>query len=528
MSRRKPTSPPPSPSPVVAPVAPAERDLWPLFLLAAAFLSGLAFMAPIRNAGPLVLDEYGTFWLVDPNSPLTLWERSLHYENIPPLMPLIQRTFLALFGESELVFRLPSVLCYLAAIPAVYVLGRDLGNPTIGSLAALLTAWRTLVVLEVRVARVYGLALLLSVLAFHAVVRWLREPESRRWAFAWAVYATGLLWTHYLNGAVVALQFLVLCQLAYRGVRATRLFFVSSLVVFLGSVPLWPALLRMAEEGQYFGFQTDRPIWEDVRPLWWIGLPLGWLVARIVNQLPWGGNLPVVATWPPVSLWIWGALPAVLVPIVCEGSLASLENPRYRIGFAATGACFVVWLICHNVRRPAAVAGVLATIAAITVMAERPPWSFKRLGSYRAVEWRQMARLVQRRGVAGEPIFVQSGLGEGFLVPAYFEDEVFHDYTACRMGRFYLKTPHPRYALPFMWNANFDVLAAYYRGVIDKHRQSPVKTLWVACATDTDLNVASLMGIEHILRQAGARELDRHTHTSAVLVRYTLDDGTTP
>jgi hypothetical protein len=362
----------------------------------------------------------------------------------------------------------------------------------------------------------------LAVLAFHAAVRWLREPESRRWALAWTLYAAGLLWTHYLNAAVVGLQFLILCRLTYRGVRATRLFFVCSLAVFLGSVPLWPAILRMAEEGKHFGFQPDVPVWEDVRPLWWIGLPLGWLVARIVNRLPWGGSSPIVTAWPPASLWVWGALPALLVPVVCQGSLASLANPRYRIGFAATGACVVVWLICRNVRRPAAFAGVLTTIAVITFMAERPPWSFKRLGSYRASEWRQMARRIEREGVAGEPIFVQGGLGEGFLIPAYYEDKVFHDYTACRMGRFYLKTPHPRYALPFLWNVNSDALAAYYRGVIEEHLRGPLKTVWVACATDTDLNQASLAGIERLLREAGARELERRTYTSAVLVHYTF------
>ena len=59
----------------------------------------------------------------------------------------------------------------------------------------------------------------------------------------------------------------------------------------------------------------------------------------------------------------------------------------------------------------------------------------KRLGQPQSYEWKDMAARIEDRGVAGEPIFVQSGLGESFLIPGFYLDPVFLDYAACRLGR---------------------------------------------------------------------------------------------
>lgn len=526
-----------------APVLLANQERLSRILLGLALLSGVAFMAPVLRAGPLALDEHGTYWLAGPSNPSTMWHRSLHYENIPPLAPAVQRLFLAVFGESELVFRLPGILCYLGAIVAAWYLGRDLADsgpespvgegPAIGGLTALLLAWRPFVVGEVRVARVYGFSLLLATLAFWAAVRWLREPESRRWAALWTVCAVGMLWTHYLNGLVVILQFLVLLQLTFCDRVATKLFFFSCCVVAIGGYPLLPAVLRMAEDGQYFNFQNDLPFWYDISHVWWFGLPGGWLAARLVDRF-WrrrggqdspstilaGGRLPL-------HLLIWGVLPVLLVPVVCTGSLTSLANPRYRIGFAAPGACVIAWLVVRNVRWVPALLGVAVTLGLTAGLADVPPWKLKRLGSRQAREWRHAARLIEEKGNEDEPLFVQSGLGEGFLIPRFFEDPLFHDFTACRLGRFYLKRPHRRLALPFLWGSDSE-MPDYFRRQVEACRETTSRSLWLVCATDTDLNRLSMEGMQRIIRRAGGQELERHRFNTLLMVRYSLapmEDG---
>lgn len=497
-------------------------------ILALALLCGIAFMVPVMRAGPLALDEHGTYWLAGPSNPSTLVVRSLNYENIPPLAPLIQRGFLQVFGESEFVFRLPGILCFWGAIVAAYWLGRDLHSPLMGSLTALILACRPFVVGEVRLARVYGLSLFLATLAFWLVVRWLREPAARRWGLLWGGCAVGLMWTHYLNAFVVIVQFLTLLPLTYRGTWGARWFFACSCIVAVGGAPLLPSVLRMTEDGQYFGFQSDLPFWRDISHLWWAGLPAGWVAARILNGFPRRAAPPSpsarwVARFPPVPLWVWGLLPVLLVPIVCQGSLASLANPRYRIGFAAPAACFAAWILAKNVRPLAAIGGCLLLVTVTASLADAPPWRLKRLGTVAAREWRTIAEIVRDQGTAGEPLFVQSGLGEGFLIPRDYRDPLMHDYTASRLGRFYLKRPHPRYALPFFWGRNPGLVRFFEERLRElRENGSAAPTFWVAVATDTDLNVSSRNAFQQLVRNAGGRAIDRREFRYSELIHYTL------
>ena len=142
-------------------------------------------------------------------------------------------------------------------------------------------------------------------------------------------------------------------------------------------------------------------------------------------------------------------------------------------------------------------------------------------GSVAAREWRKIARIVREKGIEGEPLFVQSGLGEGFLIPRDYRDPLMHDYTASRLGRFYLKRPHPRYALPFLWGKSAGMVQ-FFEDRLRELRSSDQPTFWVAAATDTDLNVQSLDGFQRIVRKLGARELDNEVFRHSRLIRYTL------
>jgi hypothetical protein len=167
----------------------------------------------------------------------------------------------------------------------------------------------------------------------------------------------------------------------------------------------------------------------------------------------------------------------------------------------------------------AASLGVIVALLAMWSMNERLPWQMKRLGIPRAEEWKTMALTIEREGTAGEPIFVQSGLGESYLVPALYNDTLFMDFVACRLGRFYLKTPHPRYGLPFLWNKS-PQMSRFFVELVSQIRSSPTPGLWVAAATDTDLNRHSLIGFQRILAREGYKMQRSHLQTHSILLYY--------
>jgi len=499
---------------------PAPTDRAHLLVLLFALVCGGLLMLPMLNNVPLAMDEYGTYWIISDSNPLTLIERSLKYENIPPLSPLVRRFIFSLLGESEFTLRLPSAAWYLLTIATVYLLGRDLLGPWPGALAALICAWHQNILGEVQIARCYGLGLFLATLSYWVTVRWIRSPGKPLWAFSWAAVNAALIWTHYLNAAVTLSQAVViLYSLRHASLHRMTLAALAFAAYIASTIPLLPAIFRMAQWGSSFGFQGADPIWKILIPLWWVGLPagalLGWLLSRRLRA-PSLADIPTASF---VLLLLWGLLPPILASIICRDDLASLSNPRYRIGFAGPAACFVAALLAHRKHRMVALASVTAALVFAWLPAPRLPWHMKRLGQPQSYEWKDMAQRIEKRGVAGEPIFVQSGLGESFLIPGFYLDPVFLDYAACRQGRFYCKTEHPRIGLPFLWES-FDDMRQHYREIVANYAKGPTKTIWLAGATDTDLNVRSITGFDAILSAQGYQPVEETKHKNSVLIRY--------
>ncbi|QDT56684.1 hypothetical protein Pan44_47410 [Caulifigura coniformis] len=498
----------------------APHDRAHLLVLLAALVIGFGLMVPALRPVPLAMDEYGTYWIMSDENPLTLMERSLQYENIPPLSPLVRRVFFQTFGQNEFAFRLPFVVWYLLTIGAVYLLGRDLLGKFPGALAALVCALHQNVLGEVTIARCYGLGLLLATLSYWVTVRWMRSPRQIGWAMAWTALSSALVWTHYLNVAVTLSQAVVLAYAFFRQNIHVKAMGIVAVAAYVASmIPLLPAIFRMAQWGSSFGFQGTDPIWRILIPLWWLGLPAGALVGWLLSRKFRAPTLSAIPRSSFVVLLLWGLLPPVLASIVCRDDFASLSNPRYRIGFAGPAACLIAGLLCHRRSRGVALLSVITAIVFAWLPAPRAPWSMKRLGAQQSHEWKDMALQIEERGAKGEPIFVQSGLGEGFLIPGFYLNPVFLDYAACRLGRFYCKTEHPRIGLPFLWDS-FPEMQEHYAELARKYVAENHKTLWLAGATDTDLNVRSISGFDKILTENGFRLIEQTKHHYSVLLRY--------
>lgn len=490
-------------------------------------------MAVVFRDAPLTLDEHGSYWIVDSNSPTTLLRRSLVYAATPPLSSWLQQFSLTIAGESELALRASSALLYIIAIGVVYLTGRDAFGPIAGGLAALIFAWHPEVVDEVRVARSYGPIVFFAACAFWSAVRWQNRPTSLLAALCWSFSCAALIWTHYTNLAVVAVLNMSLIILGSRiptaGVRARGLFLIAELILLVAIAPLIPSMLGLWKAGDVFNYiVVAAPPWEVIGPLWWLGLPIGWLLVRAASQHRLTGiDSENVQAWYRQNLRLFGfcsLVPLVLFAIASQVSLETLANPRYRIAISVPTACFLAGVFC---RRGGRVVPTIATATAIGfawLFAGFLPWKSPQLNAVASPAWKEFAEIIERDGQPGEPLFVQSGLVESNIVLGQFADPIFSDYVACRLGRFYLKTPHPRYGLPSLW-LNLDAntqLIDYYAGIARAAKESKVD-VWVASATDTDLARNSLQGIQQILFDAGYNAVTSIERPSAVLLHYRVE-----
>ena len=519
-------------------------------LLIVAMLSGVALMSRVWTAGPLVLDEHVSYWIVQSSLPGSVTQRSLNWAATPPLSSWIQHAFVSTFGKSEAVFRSSSVIFFWLAILTMYPLGRDLGGPVVGGLSALVLAWHPTVLDEVRIARCYGLLVWLSVLLIWAAIRWQRRPDSWLYALGGACAATGLMWTHYLSAQLPVLCFAAMAGSLVRShgsLKQWRNLLAAALLVAVCSVPILPTLFRIWEWSPFLNFQQNVSLpWEIIGPLWWFGIPLGLFTAWMVNRglilfgrssidvPPLGTRVrkdgrqtvsPAAScshTKNPNEIWmltLWSLVPLLFLVLVARGDRASLANPRYQIAFAIPGSCLTASVLARRRTGVAATIGCIAALSATWFMTGRSPLEPHRLRDPGAAHWQKMADLIQHEGNDDQPIFAQSGLVESTLVPAFFEDRQFLEYVACRISRFYLDRPCARYGLPFNWKSSPEMRRYFADRLIDAKSRG-VTTAWLAGAIDTDLNRMSISGFEAILEEQGYVVVGEWNSPFAILKRY--------
>lgn len=489
-------------------------------LLSLAIISGLAMMVPLVAAGPLALDEHGSWWIVDSDLPGSMLQRSLDYAAIPPLSSWLQWLSVLVLGKSDLTFRLPSAICAIVAIPVVYQTGKELSDSRTGGIAAMMLAWHPEAIDETRIARCYGTVLLLSAVLMLLTIRWLRNQNSGYLALLWWITASLLVWTHYLSGLLVAVCGTAVAISAMTTKNADRAIIGRVLVtgaLTIGcSLPLAAPLLRLQEWGPFLNYsQASASIPERLGAFWWAGFPAGLLVCLLLRprQLrEWWARRRQLLLLLSCSL-----LPVLFLALLASGQISSLANPRYRVAFAPAAVCLFAVMVTTGDRLRTTVTATVVLLAAGWGLSPLRPWETGRLGQPADVDWRQVnAHLAT--ATPETPILVQGGLAECHLVGLYAEDLRFMEYAACRVSRFYVETPHRRLALPFVWQGNGHILDFYRDRLREWAEQS--QEFWVACATDTDLNRNSLVGIQSLARSAGFSVVESREWPHVVLERY--------
>ncbi len=503
-----------------------------LGLLAASCVCCASMMVPVWFAGPLVLDEHVSYWIIDSDLPGTLLERSLNYAATPPLASWLQMLTMSVLGKSELTFRLSSAVCALLAVVVVYRVGLKLGDSTCGGVAALLLAMHPEAMDETRIARCYGLVMLMSAILLLATVHWLSKPHSMRHALLWALAATGVLWTHYTSvllviicGAAVAFSRAPVNRKKRTPAGAAPLLAGMGLT-FLLNLPLIPSVLRLQEWGPALNFSPASPsLLSSFGPFWWAGVP-----AACVACLLFGRRIVTPARTvrrkDVVLMAFCALLPVAILAAMSQGQMSSLANPRYRVAFAPAAAVFAALLLTSLRDSRGALIGAVTLLGISWMLVPLAPWTLGRLNQSADNDWRLLNGYLAEHANPDDPIFVQGGLAEAALISSYPDDRLLSEYAACRVSRFYVASRHPRYAIPLMWDPSGQA-EQVVRQLIDTSGQTDGR-FWVAGATDTDLNQASVAGTQQLAIAAGFVADDTQTWPNAVLIRYRKPDAAAP
>jgi uncharacterized membrane protein len=167
-----------------------------------------------------------------------LFENLQYGDRHPPLHHLVLWLTVKAFGDGEMAVRIPSIVAGTLAIPALYLLGRELYDRRTGLVAAAFGAASPLLIWYSQEARMYAFVELFGLLALWTQLRAIRNPSMGNWA-AYILATAALLWSHYFGLLLIIVQ-----QLIWVGVlihrqrtgepnRAMLLGFLYSLAVLI-------------------------------------------------------------------------------------------------------------------------------------------------------------------------------------------------------------------------------------------------------------------------------------------------------
>jgi len=360
-------------------------------LVGALVLAGLALRIPYLNQG-MWIDEYLTlFWFV--REPAAQIVHASGLSNNHVLYSLLAHYAVGWLGEHTWVVRLPAVVLGVAAIPALYHLGRQVAGREEAFLAALFMTLNYQFVWYSQNARGYTGLLFGAVLATILFIRLLASARPPGWLIgAYAVVAALAAWTQLMAVFVILAHGICWLALACGPNRTER--FATAAPVFLAL--LLAGLFTLALYAPMFGAKYNQfelaltgasggvvakkadPGSTGVTEIRWVlkeyaqglqrSIPGGWLVVVIVVFV----LLTGIGSYFRQSVVISGLLllPALLTSVVIFWRVQYFF-PRYLFGTAGFLLLFAVrggfvtagWCVPFLSRRSVLLIGSLIALA---------------------------------------------------------------------------------------------------------------------------------------------------------------------
>lgn len=192
------------------------------YFLVFALVVGIFLRFYKLNFQSMWLDEIHTLGESAPNLSFTQLNESIMFgEQMPPLYFYTIHILFKIFGSDVLVARVFSALVGVAAIYAIYRLGKELANKSTGNIAAILLSINHFHIYYSQEARPYAFFCLFSIIALYCFVRFLKVPTWKNTLW-FAVATVIMLYGHFFGLLGLLAIYTVLLYIVFVADSPTR------------------------------------------------------------------------------------------------------------------------------------------------------------------------------------------------------------------------------------------------------------------------------------------------------------------
>lgn len=324
----------------------ARWDALPAVVVGAVALVVVVRLWLPQVSSSLWLDETGTVWLLQ-GSFLDSLGHALDFQGGSPLYYVLLWPVRAVFGTSEAVLRLPSLIGMGLAAFLLYRLGRKLFDAGTGLIAAAVFVALPSIAFAAADARPYALAMATTVGSSLALLRWLDSGRTRD-GVVYAVTVAATIYLQYLFALALAAHGVILLfrlgrRSTVRGPQLARVYGLAAVLL----VPAVPILLRVASQRGLLSNpypQTSRQVFSGLIP--------DTLVMVVV-----AGFALACLFWPPrVRSWnaddggipfvvAWFTIPFVVLVVLSQATTTDLMVTRYFLSVVPAIALLIAIVV---------------------------------------------------------------------------------------------------------------------------------------------------------------------------------------
>lgn len=189
----------------------------------------------------------------------------LHYslsDFHPPLFHAVLKTWILLFGKSEIAVRMLSITAGVATVFAAYLIGKKLFGQKTALTAAILLATSPLHIYYSQEARMYSLAAFFASLSCYFFISILKKDTITNW-FGFVFTTALMLYTDYLPYFLIPVYFIYLLINKKRIAKATFKAFIPAFILILILITPWLFLIQKQIEAGLSAAAAS-PAWAQV------------------------------------------------------------------------------------------------------------------------------------------------------------------------------------------------------------------------------------------------------------------------
>ena len=233
-------------------------------------ITGAIIRLSVINVG-LWRDESSSYFNSFLEGASAFWDRLIFSELNPPAYYLMLHEWMALFGDGDTTIKMPSLIFGVLMIPSVYYLGRAVGSPTAGLIAAAFATISHEVIYYSQEARPYTLSGLLAIWSTIFAINSFQAQRKLPHLAGFVLAGTLLCYAHYSGLVFLGVLFLWTMFLIWRGGVKDQFWLqiAAYFAIFVLYLPWLPIFFQHLQTGTPWTPETG---WMDLPKLFAINL----------------------------------------------------------------------------------------------------------------------------------------------------------------------------------------------------------------------------------------------------------------